>query len=154
MLTTVPIDELAERTGTELGVSDYVTIDQETVDEFAGLTGDRQWIHCDPVRAAESPFGGTIAHGYLTLALAPKLLDQVLPLGGYAMAVNYGLEKLRFPAPLPVGDQVRMRVALAAADPIPGGCALKLTLTFERAAGGKPVCVANTIYRIYEGAGC
>jgi acyl dehydratase len=154
MLTTAPIEELAERVGTELGVSDYVTIDQETVDEFADLTGDRQWIHCDPVRAAESPFGGTIAHGYLTLALAPRLLDQVLPLGGYAMAVNYGLDKVRFPAPMPVGDEVRMRVALDAADPIPGGCALKLTLSFERAAGGKPVCVANTIYRIYEEDGC
>ena len=97
MLTTVPIEELVERAETELGVSDYVTIDQETVDEFAEVTGDRQWIHCDPARAAESPFGGTIAHGYLTLALAPMLLDQVLPLGGYAMAVNYGLDKLRFP---------------------------------------------------------
>jgi acyl dehydratase len=154
MLTTMPIDELAERVGTELGVSDYVTIDQEMVDEFAELTGDRQWIHCDPIRASASPFGGTIAHGYLTLALAPKLLDQVLPLGGYAMAVNYGLDKLRFPAPMPVGDQVRMRVALAAADPIPRGCALKLTLTFERAAGGKPVCVANATYRIYEEDDC
>jgi acyl dehydratase len=139
MLTTVPIEELVERAETELGVSDYVTIDQETVDEFAEVTGDRQWIHCDPVRAAESPFGGTIAHGYLTLAL-----------GGYAMAVNYGLDKLRFPAVLPVGELVRMRVALDAADPIPGGCALRLTLTFERAAGGKPVCVADAIYRIYD----
>ena len=150
MLTTVPIDELARRTGTELGVSDYVFISQETVDEFAEVTGDRQWIHTDPDRAANSPFGGTVAHGYLTLALAPSLLDQVLPLGGYAMVVNYGLDKLRFPAPLPVGEQVRMRVALDAVDPIPGGAALSLTLTFEPTSGRKPVCVANVIYRIYQ----
>jgi acyl dehydratase len=150
MLTTVPIDELAERVGTELGVSDYISVDREMIDAFAEATGDRQWIHCDPVRAAESSFGGTIAHGYLTLALAPALLGQVLPLDGYAMAINYGLDKLRFPAPLPVGEQVRMRVALDALDPIPAGCALSLTLTFEPAAGGKPVCVTNALYRIYE----
>jgi acyl dehydratase len=150
MITALPVEELARRAGTELGVSDYVSIDQETVDAFAEVTGDRQWIHCDPVGAAESPFGGTIAHGYLTLALAPMLLDQVLPLGGYAMVVNYGLDRLRFPAPLPVGDQVRMRVALDAVDAVPGGVALSLTLTFEPAAGDKPVCVANAIYRIYE----
>ena len=150
MITTVPIEELAECVGAELGVSDYVSIDQETVDAFAEVTGDRQWIHCDPVRAAESPFGGTIVHGYLTLALAPALLDQVLPLDGYAMAVNYGLDTLRFPSPLPVGAQVRMRVALDSVDPIPGGCTLSLMLTFEAAGGGKPVCVAKAMYRIYE----
>jgi acyl dehydratase len=152
MLTTTEIDELSARVGTELGVSDEVLISQETVDAFAGVTGDHQWIHTDPVRAADSPFGGTVAHGYLTLALAlaPTLLDQVLPLGGFAMAVNYGLDKLRFAAPLPVGEQVRMRVLLDAVDPIPGGAALSLTLTFEPAAGGKPVCVANAIYRVYE----
>ncbi len=150
MPSTTPIDELARRAGTELGASDYVRISQEMVDAFADVTGDHQWIHTDPARAAASPFGGTIAHGYLTLALAPRLLDQVLPLGGYAMAVNYGLDKLRFPAPLPVGEEVRMRVALDAAEPIPNGVALSLPLTLERAAGGKPVCVANAIYRVYE----
>jgi acyl dehydratase len=150
MLTTLPIEDLLRRAGTELGVSDYVSVGQETVDAFADATGDHQWIHTDPVRAAAGPFGRTIAHGYLTLALAPRLLDQVLPLGGYTMAVNYGLDKLRFPAPLPVGEQVRMRVALDAADPIPGGAALKLSLTFEAAGGSKPVCVANAIYRVYE----
>ena len=91
-----------------------------------------------------------VAHGYLTLALAPALLDQALPLGGYAMAVNCGLDRLRFPAPLPVGDRVGLRVALDAVDPIPGGVALSLTLVFERAGGGKPVCVANAIYHVYE----
>jgi acyl dehydratase len=146
----MPLDELARRAGSELGVSDYVLIAQRTVDAFADITGDNQWIHTDPVRAEGSPFGATIAHGYLTLALAPALLDQVLPLDGYGMTVNYGLEKVRFPAPLPVGEQVRMRAALDAVDPIPGGAALSLTLTFERAAGGKPVCVARVNYRVYE----
>jgi acyl dehydratase len=129
---------------------DYAVISQETVDAFAAVTGDHQWIHTDPVRAAASPFGGTIAHGYLTLALAPVLLEQVLPLDGYAMAVNYGLDKLRFPAPLPVGAKVRMRVALHAVEPTPGGASLSLVLTFESADGGKPVCVANAVYRVYE----
>jgi acyl dehydratase len=150
MLEMTPIDELARRAGTELGVSDFVSISQETVNRFAEVTGDHQWIHTDPARAAATPFGGTIAHGYLTLALAPALLDQVLPLGGFAMAVNYGLDRLRFPAPLPVGEQVRMRVALDAVDAIPGGAAVSLTLIFERAGGGKPVCVANALYRMYE----
>ena len=104
----------------------------------------------DPERAADSPFGGTIAHGYYTLALAPRLLADVLPLDGFAIAVNYGLDRLRFPAPLPMGEQARMRVRLDAVEPVPGGAALSLTLTFERAAGGKPVCVANAVYRVYE----
>ena len=150
MPTTTPIEDLTRRAGTDLGVSDYVLVTQETVDAFADATADHQWIHTDPSRAAASPFGGTIAHGYLTLALAPALLDQVLPLGGYAMAINYGLDRLRFPAPLPVGERVGLRVALDAVDPIPGGAALSLTLVFERAGGGKPVCVANAIYHVYE----
>jgi acyl dehydratase len=151
MLKTTPIDELTRRSGTELGVSDYTLVSQETVDSFADVTGDHQWIHTDPERAAASPFGGTIAHGYLTLALAPGLLAEVLPLDGFAMVVNYGLDRVRFPAPLPVGERVRMRVALDAVDPIPHGAALHLTLTFERGAGGKPVCVAAAVYRVYDG---
>ena len=150
MLTMTRIDELAERAGTELGASDWVAVSQEAVDAFAAATGDHQWIHTDPERAADSPFGGTIAHGYYTLALAPRLLADVLPLDGFAIAVNYGLDRLRFPAPLPTGEQVRMRVGLDAVAPVPGGAALSLTLTFERAAGGKPVCVADAVYRVYE----
>ena len=149
MLTHTPIEELKLREGAELGVSEYVHISQETVNGFAEITGDRQWIHTDPQRATASPFGGTIVHGYLTLALAPMLLDQVLPLSGYSLGVNYGLDKLRFPAPLPVGEDVRMRVALDAVQPRPGGAALSLTLTFERRAGGKPVGVANAVYHVY-----
>jgi acyl dehydratase len=150
MLTMTRIDELAEHAGTELGTSDWVAVTQEAVDAFAAATGDHQWIHTDPERAAASPFGGTIAHGYYTLALAPALLAQVLALDGFAMTVNYGLDRLRFPAPLPTGERVRMRVGLDAVEPVPGGAALSLNLTFERAAGGKPVCVANAVYRVYE----
>jgi acyl dehydratase len=150
MLTMTRVDELTERAGTELGASDWVAVTQEAVDAFAAATGDHQWIHTDPERAADSPFGGTIAHGYYTLALAPRLLADVLPLDGFAIAVNYGLDRLRFPAPLPTGEQVRMRVRLDAVEPVPGGAALSVTLTFERAGGGKPVCVANAVYRVYE----
>ncbi len=150
MPTTTRIDELAARVGTRLGTSDWVAVTQEAVDAFADVTGDHQWIHTDPQLAAASPFGGTIAHGYFTLSLAPALLQDVLPLDGFALAVNYGLDRLRFPAPLLVGDRVRMLVALDAVEPIAGGAALSLTLTFRAARGGKPVCVASVIYRVYE----
>jgi acyl dehydratase len=150
MLTTTPLDRLAERVGAELGASDYVTITQATVDAFAEVTGDRQWIHTDAARAAGSPFGGTIAHGYLTLALAPALLNQVLPLDEFAMTVNRGLDRLRFPAPLPGGERVRLRVKLDAVERIAGGGTLRLTLTFASPAVDKPVCVANVLYRVYE----
>jgi acyl dehydratase len=150
MLRTTRIDELAERVGTQLGASDYVPVPQDAVNAFADVTGDHQWIHTDPERAAASPFGSAIVHGYFTLALAPVLLDEVLPLSDFAMAVNYGLDRLRFPAPLPVGESIRMSVALDSVEHIPGGASLGLTLTFEPASGGKPVCVANAIYRVYE----
>jgi acyl dehydratase len=150
MPTTTRIDELAGRVGTRLGTSDWVAVTQEAVDAFADVTGDHQWIHTDPQLAAASPFGGTIAHGYFTLSLAPALLQYVLPLDGFALAVNYGLDRLRFPAPLLVGDKVRMSVALEAVEPVAGGAALSLLLTFETAGGGKPVCVASAIYRVYE----
>lgn len=150
MLKTTPLDRLAERTGTVLGASDYVTITQDTVDAFADVTGDRQWIHTDPARAAASAFRGTIAHGYLTLALAPALLNEVLPLEEFAMGVNYGLDRLRFPAPLPVGERVRLRVKLNAVERIAGGATLHPTLRLESPALDKPVCVANGLYRLYE----
>jgi acyl dehydratase len=150
MLTKTPIDELSRRVGSELGVSHYVDVPQSMVDAFADVTGDHQWIHTDTARAQASPFGGTIAHGYLTLALAPMLLERVLPLGGYSLVLNCGLDKLRFVAPLRVGDRVRMRVGLDAVEPIAEGAKVSLTLTFERPGGGKPVCVASALYRIYE----
>lgn len=149
-MPTTPLDRLAARAGTELGASDYVTITQDTVDAFADVTGDRQWIHTDPARAAGSPFRGTIAHGYLTLALAPALVEQVLRLEEFAMGVNYGLDRLRFPAPLPVGERVRLRATLDAVERFAGGATLHLTVTFESPAVEKPVCVASVLYRVYE----
>jgi acyl dehydratase len=147
------IDELRGRVGEELGVSDWHEVTQRRINLFADATGDRQWIHTDPDRARTSPFGGTIAHGYYTLSLAPTLLAEVLPLERFAMAVNYGLEKLRFPAPLAVGGRVRMRARLDRVDEFPGGATLGLTLTFERAGGDKPACVAHALYRVIEEAG-
>ena len=131
--------ELGTRVGQDIGTSSWIAVDQQRIDEFAHCTGDHQWIHVDVERAKDSPFGGTIAHGYYTLSIAPRLLGEVLPLDRYAMAVNYGLERLRFPAPLPVGDSVRMRVRLDRVDDFPGGATLTLTLTFERQGGVKPV---------------
>jgi acyl dehydratase len=134
----------------DLGASSWHPVTQEDVNAFADATGDRQWIHTDPERAGGTPFGGTIAHGYYTLSLAPALLGELFDFGSYAMAVNYGLDKLRFPAPLPVGDRVRLRARLDRSEPVDDGTMLAFTLTFEREGGGKPVCVAQTLYRVVE----
>jgi acyl dehydratase len=147
-LTPTSVDELQEHVGRELGVSEWLMVTQADVDAFAAVTGDQQWIHTDPVRAATGPFGATIAHGYYTLSRAPLLLGDVLSLEGFPMAINYGLDKLRFPAPLPVGESVRLRVALARIDPLRTGATLTVELTFERSGGGKPVCVATALYRV------
>lgn len=144
------LHELEARIGQELGVSRWHEVTQAAIDAFAQATGDHQWIHTDPDRARAGPFGRTIAHGYYTLSLAPALLAEVLPLDGFAMAVNYGLNRVRFSAPLPVDSRVRMRVQLARVDEIPGGANLGLVFTFERADGDKPVCVAEAIYRVFE----
>src|SRR3569832_1067862 len=102
------LDELKSKVGEELGVSDWVEVTQEAIDAFADATGDHQWIHVDPERARDTPFGGTIAHGYYTLALAPGFTEQVMQLEGFAFAINYGVNRVRFPAPLPVDSKVRM----------------------------------------------
>jgi acyl dehydratase len=147
-LTPTSVDELQEHVGRELGISEWLTVTQEDVDAFAAVTGDQQWIHTDPVRAATGPFGATIAHGYYTLSLAPLLLGDVVSFDGFPMAINYGLDKLRFPAPLPVGESVRLRAALAGIEPFRGGATLTIELTFERSRGAKPVCVATALYRV------
>jgi long-chain acyl-CoA synthetase len=136
----------------ETGVSSWHPVTQDAVDAFAEATGDRQWIHTDRERARTTAFGGTIAHGYYTLSLAPKLLAEVFDFERYGMAVNYGLDKLRFPAPLLVGDRVRLRAQLDRSEPFDGGSLLAFTLTFEPERGGKPVCVANALYRVVDGA--
>jgi acyl dehydratase len=151
MTTITGLDQLKDAEGQELGASEWHEVTQKDIDAFADVTGDHQWIHVDPERARDTPFGGTIAHGYYTLSLAPRFSEQILKLEGFAFGINYGLNKVRFPAPLPVGSRVRMRGRVASVEPIPGGAQLALELTFEREGGDKPVCVAETLARVYEG---
>jgi acyl dehydratase len=136
--------------GQHLGHSDWVEITQQRVDLFAEATGDHQWIHVDPERARrESPFGGPVAHGYLTLSLLPSLTPQIVAFTGFRMAVNYGTEKVRFPAPVPVGARVRAGAVLDSATPVDGGVQLALTVTMEVEGGTKPAMVATTVSRRY-----
>src|ERR687892_566725 len=138
MRTISGLDELKQAEGEELGTSDWHEVTQEAIDAFADVTGDHQWIHVDPERARATPFGGTIAHGYYTLSLAPMLTAQVFSLDGFAFAINYGLNRVRFPAPLPVGSRVRLTARLAKLEEVPGGAQMTLELTFEREDGEKP----------------
>ncbi|MEA3055987.1 MAG: hypothetical protein QOD30_1419 [Actinomycetota bacterium] len=150
MATTVNgIDELKAKQGEHLGYSDYVEITQEQVNLFADATGDHQWIHVDPERAKAGPFGGPIAHGYLTLSLAPALLPQILIVGGISMGVNYGCGKVRFPSPVPVGSKVRAGAELVSVDDVAGGAQVTMQVTFEVEGAPKPSCVAEVIYRYY-----
>ena len=149
MVTLTGLDELNAQVGEEIGVSDWHEVTQEAVNQFADVTGDHQWIHVDPERAKDSPFGGTIAHGYYTLSLAPMFAEQIISVEGFAFGVNYGLNRLRFPAPMPVGTRVRMRMKLAAVDEFPGGAQIISELTFEQDEGDKPVCVAESVSRGY-----
>ena len=151
MRTITGLEELKKAEGDVVGTSEWHEVTQKAIDDFAEVTGDHQWIHVDPERAKDTPFGGTIAHGYYTLSLAPMLSEQVLGLEGFAFGINYGLDKVRFPAPLPVGSKVRMTAKIADVSDIPGGVQLKLELTFEREGGEKPVCVAESLARLYAG---
>jgi acyl dehydratase len=151
MRTITGLDELRRAEGQDLGTSDWHEVTQEAIDAFADVTGDHQWIHVDPERAKETPFGGTIAHGYYTLSLTPMFNEQIFGLEGFAFALNYGLNKVRFPAPLPVGSRVRMHANLEALEDIPGGAQMTVGVTFEREGGDKPVCVAETVARVYPG---
>jgi acyl dehydratase len=152
MLTITGTEDLRGRVGQELGVSGWQTIDQAAIDRFAEATGDFQFIHVDPEKAAATPFGGTIAHGLLTLSLGPKLSYEIYALEGFAFAVNYGYGKVRFPAPVPVGSRLRMRATLAAVDEVSGGLQLTIAQAFEVDGGDKPVCVAESLVRVYGGA--
>jgi acyl dehydratase len=151
MLTITGIDEVKAHVGQELGVSDWHEVTQEDINTFADVTGDHQFIHVDPERARETPFGGTIAHGYYTLSLMPKFSYEMFEFTGFAFGINYGLNKVRFPAPLPVGQKVRMRATLTSAEDIPGGLQITTTATFETENGEKPVCVAESLARVYTG---
>jgi acyl dehydratase len=149
MRTITGLDGLRAAVGETLGTSEWHEVTQDDINAFADVTGDHQWIHVDTERAKDTPFGGTIAHGYYTLSLAPRFNAQVMALDGFAFAINYGLNRVRFPAPLPVGSRVRMTARLADLEDVPGGAQMTLELTFEREGGDKPVCVAETLARVY-----
>ena len=141
------IDDL--KPGLELGPSDWLEVTQERVDLFADATGDHQWIHVDPQRAAAGPFGGTIAHGYLTLSLLAAFAFELLPVEDASAAINYGLNKVRFPAPVPSGSRLRGRFKLLAYEPLEGGAQLTVEVSMEREGSAKPVCVAESLARRY-----
>ena len=149
MATLNGVDEMKAAVGTELGVSEWYEVTQETINEFAEVTGDHQWIHVDPEKAKETPFGGTIAHGLFTLSLGPKFTYEVMSVEGFVFAVNYGYQKVRFPAPLMVGAKVRMRALLSSVEDVPGGVQMMVTQTFETEGGEKPVCVAESLARMF-----
>ncbi|MGY1716328.1 MaoC family dehydratase [Geodermatophilus sp. SYSU D01106] len=149
--TTVDgVEGVQSLVGQHLGYSDWVQVTQEQVQQFADATGDHQWIHVDVDRAKrESPFGGPIAHGYLTLSLIPSLLPEIVEISGFRMGVNYGTEKVRFPSPVPVGSRVRAGATLASATPFEGGIAMNMDVTVEIEGGTKPAMVATVVYRRY-----
>ncbi|CAN5156176.1 MaoC family dehydratase [soil metagenome] len=147
---TIHLDQLATLVGEPLGPTPWRDIKQEDVDRFADATGDNQWIHTDVQRAAEGPFGGTIAHGFMTLALIPVLTAALLDVQGTSLGVNYGLERVRFPAPVPVGTAVRATGELTSVEEVPGGLQGVMALTIERDGGTKPVCVAQPVFRFYR----
>jgi acyl dehydratase len=152
MTTTTTLAELPGLVGTELGTSDWYEVTQEAVQQFADATADHQWIHLDVERAQkESPYGGPIAHGFLTLSLLVPLVAQVLTITDVKMGVNYGLNKVRFPAAVPVGSKVRARVTLKSVEEVAGGLQNTLTVTIEREGGDKPVCIAEWVTRQYGG---
>ena len=151
MTTTVQgIDGLKEKVGEQLGYSEWHEVTQDRVNQFAEATGDHQWIHVDPERAKSGPFGGPIAHGYLTISLAPVLLGSVIRVDGISMGVNYGLNKLRFPSPVPVGSKLRLGAVLAGVEDVAGGVQVTMDLTFEVDGQAKPACVAQAVYRYYS----
>jgi len=146
------IEELKGFVGQEVGVSEWFDVSQDVIQAFADATGDQQWIHVDVERAkAESPFGGPIAHGLLTLSLGPVLMFDVFEVTGIAGGINYGYGKVRFPAPVPSGSKLRVRAAITSVEDVPGGVQATVTQTFELEGGGKPVCVAEALVRFFGG---
>jgi acyl dehydratase len=147
----VSVRELGEHVGREAAVSDWLEVSQERITQFAEATEDRQWIHTDPERAArESPFRQTIAHGFLTLSLLSELAKRALSVGGLRMGINYGLNRVRFVAPVPAGSRLRGRFKLAALEEFKGGAQATWEVTVEREGGAKPCCVAEWLVRYYE----
>jgi acyl dehydratase len=141
------IDEVVAAEGTELGMTDWIEIDQDRINKFADATGDHQWIHVDPERAAEGPFGTTIAHGFLTLSLLPVLQQQLYRVDGITMAVNYGLDKVRFVTPVPVGAKVRATATISKVSRLDSAVQAHVTTTIEVEGAPKPACVVESIAR-------
>lgn len=148
--TPTSVADLEALVGVELGPTEWRHVDQDRIGSFAEVTEDRQWIHVDPERAAASPFGSTIAHGLLTLALGPGLNDELISFEAFAHTLNYGYDKVRFPAPVPVGSRLRMSLRIAAVTPAGQGVQVAFVQTFEREGGTKPVCVAEALARVME----
>jgi acyl dehydratase len=147
-IKVMSLDQLEGLVGEKLGPTEWKLIGQERIDGFAEVTEDHQWIHVDAERAAEGPFGGTIAHGLLTLSLGPAMTEELILFEGFPHVLNYGYGKVRFPAPTPVGSRVRMRLGIASVEPVPWGVQLTVTQTFEREGTEKPTCVAEALARI------
>ena len=143
------LHDLQSQVGQEVGVSEWITVDQQRIDLFAEATGDHQWIHTDAERAQSGPFGGTIAHGFLTLSLLPAMADTAFAIDDVRMGVNYGLNRVRFMSPVHVGSRVRGRFKLVSYEPLPGGAQLTVDATIEIGGADKPACVAQTVSRRY-----
>jgi acyl dehydratase len=148
-ITVEGLDELKQLAGTELGVSGWITVSQERIDAFADATGDHQWIHTDPERAKDGPFGAPIAHGYLTLSLFIPLFTELLDVRGVTTKVNYGLNKVRFPAPVKAGSRLRLSATLADVTDVPGGAQITVAGTIEIEGSAKPACVLESVTRQY-----
>jgi acyl dehydratase len=149
MTTTIAYAELPSLAGTDLGWSSWLDVTQDRVNTFADATDDHQWIHVDPERAKDSPFGGAIAHGFLSLSLAVPMWTELLEVDGVGMKVNYGLDKVRFISPVPVGSRVRMNAVIAEVTEVPGGFQLTVDQTIEAEGSSKPAVAARGLYRFY-----
>ncbi len=149
MTTTLTLEELEQGGERDLGATDWVTLDQERINMFAEATGDHQWIHVDPEMAAQGPFGGTIAHGYLSLALLPGLLSEVLTVEGAKMGINYGIDRVRFTAPVPVNSDVRLQARLVSAERRGEGILYKLGVEVEIKDAEKPALVGEVLYLVF-----
>ncbi len=149
MKTYQDVAELKALVGLPIGVSDWLIIDQTRIDQFAAVTGDDQWIHVDPVHAANGMFGSTVAHGFLTLSLLPFFIRSSHKINGARMSVNYGLNRVRFPAPVPVNSRLRAHFKLLSFEPIEGAVQLITEVSVEREGQTKPVCVAESVGRLY-----
>jgi acyl dehydratase len=144
------LDQFKDLVGTHLGYSEPMVVDQKTIDLFADATGDHQWIHVDPERSKDGPYGTTIAHGYLTLSLIPALIGQVFLVENLTFGINYGCNKVRFAAPVPSGSPLRLGVAVASVEEIEGGVQVVIDTTLEVEGSAKPSCIAQVVYRYYR----